>query len=150
MKVLRRLGSLAFLGYFLLQMLGCAGIKEMTRGFLGVSTRSLEKARKNAASQNFSYDYFSAYTKTLDALKGMNAYIYRKNIKKYMIAIYVSETDTTPVGIFFKEIDKDNTQIEVSSPSSYGRDAISAKLFSALAQKPSADAESTAKLPEGE
>jgi hypothetical protein len=136
MKVLTRLGSLVFLGCFLLEMLGCASIKEMTRGLMGVSTRSLEKARKNAVSKNLNYDYSTAYTKTLDALKEMQAYIYRKNISKYMIAIYVSDKDTTPVGIFFKETGKDTTQIEVSSPSSYARDVISAKLFSALSGNP--------------
>jgi hypothetical protein len=40
------------------------------------------------------------------------------------------------VGIFFKEIDKENTQIEVFSPSCYARDLISAKLFSALSGNP--------------
>ena len=136
MNVLRRLGLLAFLGCFLLEMLGCANIKEMTKGLMGISIQCLEKARKNAVSQNFNYDYSTAYNKTLNALKGMQAYIYCKNIKKYMIAIYVSETDTTPVGIFFKETGKDTTQIEVSSPSSYARDIISAKLFSILAGNP--------------
>jgi hypothetical protein len=49
-----------------------------------------------------------------------------------MIAIYVSETDTTPVGLFFKEIDKSNTQVEVSSPSTYAKELISEKVFKLL------------------
>lgn len=133
MKVSMRLGLVVFLSCVLVGTLGCASIKEMTMGFMGISTRSLEKARKDAVSQNFKYDYFTAYTKTLDVLKEIKAYVYTKNIKKHSIAIYVSEEDTTPVGMFFKEIDKENTQIEVSSPSTYARDLISAKLFSALA-----------------
>lgn len=147
MKALMRLGLVVFLSVFILQMLGCARIKETTKCFFGISTRSLEKARKDAVSKMFDYDYFTAYTKALDALGGMKAYIYAKNIKKHMIAIYVSEEDTTPVGIFFKEAGKDITQIEVSSPSSYARDAISAKLFAALAPKPAA-AKTTAEKPE--
>jgi hypothetical protein len=136
MKALKRLGLLVFSGCFLLGILGCASIKEMTNGLLGVSTRPLEEARKNSVSKNFDYDYFTVYTRTLDILKQINAYVYRKDISKYMIAIYVSETDTTPVGIFFKETGKDTTRVEVSSPSSYARDAISAKLFSGLSGNP--------------
>jgi hypothetical protein len=62
----------------------------------------------------------------------IGAYIYVKDIKKHMIAIYVSETDTTPVGLFFKEIDKSNTQVEVSSPSTYAKELISEKVFKLL------------------
>ena len=137
MKPLARLGIVIFLLCFLSGVWGCASIKEMAMGFMGISVRSLEKARKDAVSQNFNYDYLAAYTKTLDVLTKIKAYVYSKNIKKHLIAIYVSEDDTTPVGIFFKEIiDKGSTQIEVSSPSSYARDLISAKLFSALAGNP--------------
>jgi len=136
MRVLMRLGLVVFLSCFLVGTLGCASITEMARGFMGFSVRSLEKARKDAISKNFNYDYFTVYTKSLDALKEIQSYIYTKNIRKHLIAIYISEQDTTPVGIFFKEIDKDNTQIEVSSPSTYARDLISAKLFSALEIKP--------------
>lgn len=135
MEALKRLSVLVFLGCFLSVMLGCASITEMTRGFLGVSTRSLEKARKKAVSHIFDYDYFTTYTRTMDTLKKIQAHVYFKNIRKHMIAIYVSETDTTPVGIFFQEIGKNSTKIEVSSPSSFARDAISAKLFSALAER---------------
>jgi hypothetical protein len=135
MKALKRLSALVFLGCFLSGMLGCASITEMARGFLGVSTRCLQEERKNAASHIFDYDYFTAYTRTMDTLKKIQAYVYFKNIKKHMIAIYVSETDTTPVGIFFQEIGKNSTKIEVSSPSSFARDAISAKLFSALVEQ---------------
>ncbi len=136
MKALTRLGLAVVLGCLVSATAGCASLKEMTRGFMGISTRSLEEARKDAVAKNFPYDYFTAYTKTLDALKTMHAYVYSKDISKYMIAIYVSESDTTPVGIFFKETGKDATQIEVSSPSSFARDMISAKLFSTLYGNP--------------
>lgn len=136
MKAWLRLGLLIFAGCFLLQMLGCASIKEMTRGFLGISTKELEETRKDAVSRNFDFDYFTTYTKSLDALKAMATYVYSKDIKKHMIAVYVSEEDTTPVGIFFREAGKDITQVEVSSPSSFARDLISARLFSVLAGNP--------------
>ena len=119
--------------YFLLfTLFGCASIKEMARGFAGISTKILEDDRPNAIVKTLNYDYFTSYTKTLDILKQLKAYIYAKDIKKHMIAIYVSEQDTTPVGIFFKEIDAKNTQLEFSSPSTYAKELISSKVFSAL------------------
>lgn len=135
MKRLRRCWIIALLGYCVVVLLGCATIIEGAKGFMGISTKALEKARKDAVIMTFNYDYFTCYTKTLDILKLMGAYIYVQNIKKHMIAIYVSEADTTPVGLFFKEIDAANTQVEVSSPSTYAKEFISGKLSSVLGKK---------------
>ena len=114
---------------------GCASIKEALKGFAGVSTKELEAGRKSAIVKTFDCDYFTAFTKILDALKEMSAYIYTQDIKKHMIAIYVSQKDTTPVGIFFKEISAATTQVEVSSPSTFAKELISGKLFQALSPK---------------
>jgi hypothetical protein len=111
---------------------GCSSVKEYSKGFLGVSTKVLEEGRKNAKTKTFNFDYFTAFTKTLDALKNIDAYIYAKDIKKHMIAVYVSSADTTPVGIFFQEIDAANTQVEVSSPSTYAKELMANRLFKAL------------------
>ncbi len=121
--------------YCFIALLGCATIIEGTKGFMGISTRSLEKARKDAIMKTFNYDYFTCYTKTLDILKSMGAYVYMQSIKKHMIAIYVSESDTTTVGLFFKEVDSANIQVEVSSPSTYAKEFIAGKVFSALDKK---------------
>lgn len=112
--------------------IGCATIKEASKGFLGISTRSLEEARKGAIIKVFNYDYSACYAKTLEILTRMDAYIYVQNIKKHMIAIYISENDTTPVGIFFKEINPANTQVEVSSPSTYAKEFVAKDVFSVL------------------
>jgi len=114
---------------------GCETIKEGVKGFLGVSTRALEKGRKNAIAKTFDYDYFTSYTKTLDTLKIMDTYIYEQSIKKHMIAFYLSQTDTTPAGVFFKEIDANKTEIQVSSPSTYAKEYISRRLFAILDKK---------------
>jgi len=120
---------------FVISTMGCATITEGVKGFAGVSTRALEDNRKTAITKAFNYDYFTCYTQTLDILKRMQAYIYMQSIKKHMIAIYVSEQDTTPVGLFFKEIDATNTQVEVSSLSTYAKEFISGKVFSVLDKK---------------
>lgn len=111
---------------------GCAVIKEGVRSVGGVSVKMLEKERKNALVKTIAYDYSASYARTVEILKHLNAYIYMQDIKKQMIAIYLSEQDTTPVGLFFKEIDRNHTQIEVSSPSVYAKETIFAKLISSL------------------
>ena len=135
MKIIKRYCSIVLLFYCSIVLLGCATLWEGTKGLAGVSTRALEDNRKSAITKTFNYDYFTCYTKSLDILKHMNAYIYMQSIKKHMIAIYVSEQDTTPVGLFFKEIDATNTQVEVSSPSTYAKEFISGKVFSVLDKK---------------
>ena len=112
--------------------ISCATIKETAKGAAGISTKVLEDGRVNAIAKNFNFDYFTGYTKSLDALKEMGAYIYKQSLKEHMIAVYVSKRDTTPVGIFFKEISANNTLVEVSSPSLTAKALISARLFKSL------------------
>jgi hypothetical protein len=122
-------------GFLISALLGCQTLKEGTKGFLGVSTRSLEEARSNAIVKTFSYDYNACYTMAKDILKHMKSYVYADEPKKHMVAFYISEQDTTPVALFFKEIDKANTQVEVSSLSTYAREFISEKVLSVLDKK---------------
>lgn len=111
---------------------GCATVIEGSKEFAGVSTKVLEENRKDAITKTFNCDYFTCYTRTSDILKHIGAYIYAQDIQKHMIAIYVSGQDTTPVGIFFKEIDGSHTQVEVTSPSTYAKELIVGRLFGAL------------------
>ena len=112
--------------------ISCATMQETGKGIAGTSTKVLEEGRANAITKDFRYDYFTSYTKSLDALRDMSAYIYTQSLKGHMIAVYVSRRDTTPVGIFFKELDATNTQVEVSSPSLTAKGLISARLFKSL------------------
>lgn len=114
---------------------GCAKVKEATRGFLGISTNELEKSRKNAITKTFNLDYSTCYNKAKETLKHIGAYIYTVNPSKKLIAVYVSSEDTTPVGIFFKEIDFANTQIEISSPSSAAKEQIAKGVFAGFEDK---------------
>jgi hypothetical protein len=113
----------------------CSILKENIKGLFGVSVVALEESRVNAIKKTFSRDYTGLYTEALDGLKSIGVYIYTQDIKKKLIAGYVSDTDTTPVGIFFQEIDKNNTQVEVSSPSTAAKEFISNKLFLTLEAK---------------
>jgi len=115
-------------------LLGCATIKEMGKGFAGVSTQVLEDKRKDALKKSFALGYNDCYVKVKGILKTKDkeSYIYAEDPKKKMIAIYVSQQDTTPVGIFFTEETGANTLIEISSPSIYAKEEIANRIFSGL------------------
>lgn len=115
----------------LLLMLALAGC-ETTKSFLGISTKNVEASRVNAVSKIFNLDYRACFEKAEAALKEIGCYIYEK--KTDMIACYRSPSDTTVVGIFFKEIDSVNIEVQVSSPSSVVRDEIADKLFLKIGQ----------------
>lgn len=117
---------------FFLTLFGCSTIKETVKRIAGVSTKVLEDSRKDAIKKIFNYDYNTCYNKVKAAVTERGSYIYAEDPKKQMLAIYVSESDTTAVGIFFKEIDALNTQIEVSSPSTYAKELIAKRVFSVL------------------
>ncbi|MFH0827445.1 MAG: hypothetical protein V1923_06170 [Candidatus Omnitrophota bacterium] len=114
---------------------GCASMKEAARGVAGVSTKVLEEGRKNAIMETVHLDYATCFAKTLEALKKQGAYVYYQDMKKHMMAFYVSDEDTTPVGVFFKEIDAQNTQWEVSSPSNHAKELFAKHLSSAFNPK---------------
>ena len=122
-------------GYLLsTALLGCATVKEMGKGFVGVSTQILEEKRKDALKKSYALDYNRCYLKVKDILsqKDKQAYIYAEVPKEKLIAIYLSPTDTTPVGIFFTENPGGNTLIEISSPSIYAKEEIADRIFTGI------------------
>ena len=113
-------------------MPGCASIKEAARGFTGVSTKVLEDGRKDAIVETIPMGYDACFTKVMESLKSHGAYVYAGDAKRHMLAFYVSDQDTTPVGIFFKELDAQSTQWEISSPSSYAKELMARILSKAF------------------
>lgn len=127
----------------LLLLTGCAAVKdaavEGAKSVAGVSTMALEDNRKNAIKKTFNYNADVCYNESKRILKNMGCYIYAQEPQKKMLAAYISELDTTPVGIFFKVVDADNAQVEVSSPSTFGKEFVSKRLFMALENLKSSD-----------
>ncbi len=112
---------------------GCgAGLKENLRGVAGVSTKILEDNLAGATAKEFNQDYPAVYSRTLKILKDIKAYIYSEDKTKNLVAIYVSEEDTTPVGIFFRAMKKGKTQVLISSPSHFAQELIAGKIFAGL------------------
>jgi len=109
-------------------VLGCAGLVESTRGILGVSTKVLEDGRKNAIKKLYPADY-AMCKKTVDGVLADNkAYVYSSNESKKMVAFYLSDSDTTPVGVFFIVKGDALTEVSVSSPSRYAKELIADKI----------------------
>lgn len=116
------------LGYCVISLGGCVTIKETAKGIAGISTKVLEENRKEAIIKTFNYGHEACYNNVRAILEEKGSYIYAQDPQKLMMAIYVSSQDTTPVGLFFKEIDAVSTRIEISSPSVYAREFIAARL----------------------
>ncbi|MFA4989836.1 MAG: hypothetical protein WC576_03600 [Candidatus Omnitrophota bacterium] len=112
---------------------GCVGPKEACKGFLGISTKVLEDGRQNALKKEFSCDLITCHNAVRSILKKNKSYIYADNLEKDMLAIYISEEDTTPVGIFLTGTGKDRTLVEITSPSTYGKELIAKIIFTGLA-----------------
>lgn len=116
--------------------LGCATVKEMGKGFIGVSTQVLEEKRKDALKKSFVLDYHGCYVKVKEILKGKEkekeSPIYAEDLQKKMLAIYFSQVDTAPVGIFFTVEAENKTLIEVSSPSIYAKEEIANRIFTGI------------------
>lgn len=139
MKILKTLRMILLWGCCVITVSGCAGVKECAKGFAGISTRVLEEGRKEAIAMTFDYDYAALYARAKEILTRTHSYIYAQSQAKHMIAFFVSEWDTTAVGIFFKEIEANKTEIQVSSPSTYAKELIAGRISSVLEGKVTLD-----------
>lgn len=117
---------------FVILISGCTTLEKVASEALGTSTRTVEETRQDAIKEIFRFDFNTCYEKSKEILKDINTYIYAQKKEEKLIAVFVTEVDTTPVGVFFKEIDANNTQVEVSSPSGYAKELIATKLFARL------------------
>ncbi len=115
---------------------GCVSPKEAAKGFLGVSTKVLEDKKAEGIAKTFDVDIKDSYLKIYETLKTINAYIYSEDKTKNFIAIYVSEADTTPVGIFLTDKESVKTEILISSPSRIAKETIAKEVFAAFEVSP--------------
>ncbi|MDD5655344.1 MAG: hypothetical protein WC478_04670 [Candidatus Omnitrophota bacterium] len=124
-------------------LFGCSGFKEHMKGFMGISTREIEAGRQTAVTRTVDYDYGTTYKMTLEALKYLGSYVYAGDMNKHMLAVYRSETDTTPVGVYFTAMSASATRIEVSSPSTFTKNEVARRIFAQFEKK-----EGTAQVPQ--
>ena len=118
---------------------GCATPVELLKGFLGISTKELEEGRPDALVKVFDYNYDTCYKKVSSIIKAMpKVSIYAQD--KGVIAFYYIDPNTTPVGVFFKEIDPAHTQVEISSRDSNAKEWVAKNVFSETVLKATPDA----------
>lgn len=107
---------------------GCAAVTETGKGLAGISTKVLEDNKGNAIRKTYPLDLAKCSEMVEGLLSDIKAYIYARSDEKRMLAFYVSERDTTPVGIFFVPQDNGSTEVLVSSPSRYAKEVIADKI----------------------
>jgi hypothetical protein len=108
---------------------GCAGLTEAGRGIAGVSTKVLEDGRKNAIKRSFAVDHAKCLEIVNGVLADSKVYVYARKDAQKMIAFYMTQADTTPVGVFFTVKGPVSTEVAVSSPSRYAKEFIADKIF---------------------
>jgi len=108
---------------------------EVFKALFAVSTRELEKSKRDALVKVFDCDYKTCYDKTLAIVKMMpDTDIYLQ--KKDLIAVYCVSLNSTPAGIFFEEVDATRTKVLISSASSSAKEWVASNVFSGKVQKP--------------
>ncbi|MBU0895296.1 MAG: hypothetical protein KJ584_01730 [Candidatus Omnitrophica bacterium] len=108
---------------------GCATSCNVWREIAGTSIKGVEDARVDAMKKILNYDYKTCYEKVEAFLKKMPyVSVYYKD--KGMIAIYVTNPNTTSVGIFFAVTDAGHTQVDVSSESTPTKEWVANSIFS--------------------
>lgn len=113
----------------------CARPTEIFKAFFAVSTAELEDLRKNALVKVFDEDYPSCYERIKGIIKKMpDTSIYAE--KKGMIAVYCLSLNSTPVGIFFTEVEPSRTKVELSSASTPAKNWVASNVFSGKVQDP--------------
>ena len=125
---------IVLLSYCAAGLLGCASLKERVKEgakqFLAISTKEIENVRDEAIVRIVDCDYSSCYERVQQRLAAIGSYIYAR--EKDLIAVYISETDTTPAGIFFKEIDGQKTELAIASPAKDTKEYLAENIFSAF------------------
>lgn len=127
---MKRILIIGLLLFLIFEVCGCAGIKEGFKGFLGISTKDIEGVREKAIVKIVDYDYATCYQRVEARLTEIGSYIYAKDDD--LIAVYISKTDTTPAGVFFKKVDENKTQLEITSPAQDTKEYLAEKIFSVL------------------
>ena len=127
---MRHICIIALLSYCIVGFLGCASLKEGIKQFLAISTKEIENVRDEAIVRIVNCDYSSCYKKIEERLAEIGSHIYAR--RQDLIAVYISQTDTTPAGIFFKEIDEHKTELAIASPAKDTKEYLAENIFSAF------------------
>ena len=136
MKLLNRVKRIIVV--FLLFFLGCSPL-EISR-LLGAGTRPFKEQGKVYA-KIFDSDFFSCYEQITRDLKEMQTSFYRGSREQSFIVVthfngvFAQCSEATEVAIFFTEVDKVKTKVEVTSLNYSLAEFVASKLFDDLEKK---------------
>lgn len=125
--------------FLIISLAGCANtranIVEAAKCVAGFSTKVLDDQRPNAIKKTFALDLKDCSALIRDTLTRTHSYIYAEDQKRNFTAIYLSEAETTPVGIYLTAVDAARTQVEVSSPSTYAKETVLKRISQSVDNK---------------
>ena len=119
---------------------GCCSIKNLPDYIAGTYVKQPEEGTPGRYIETFDYPYPICFEKVIDTLKELGVPVRYKSMRKRMILawyfnkIYGRTIDTTKVGIYFKKITSEKTQVDVAC-GNYGLAKFaSEKIFQELQQ----------------
>ena len=105
-----------------------AGVDQGLKALVGFATSEVEESRPRAYAKTFNYDFNACYSMVEGIFSKMpKTTIYAKS--EYMIAVYYTDPNTTPVGVYIVQAGSGRTQVQVSSPSSSAKEWVAKNLF---------------------
>ena len=115
---------------------GCARIQETTKVIWGSSTRALDEARSEAISKVYHCRYEECFREVMKIAELEKFVIFIKDkIKKHIVFMGIKgSVNTTEVGVFFIELNDEETRVEVSSLSTNAKKKVSEMIFPQLGQ----------------
>ena len=130
------------IGIFLVfLLLGCHGRGHLIGYTLGTYVSQPEEGEEGRHSETFDCAWEDCYQDVQDVLKDMDVLIFHRDKRRKMISamyfdkIYKNCIDTTEVGIFFKEIEQDKTQVDVACGNYDLAEFASEKIYLGLSEK---------------
>lgn len=108
-----------------------------TARLAGMSLKTF-KTKGKVSSQTFEKDKATCYKQAEKIIKDLEAILYRGSLKKEFIVsmgynqIFPAASYSTEVALFFQEIDKNKTKIQISSLNHNLSEFISEKIFNEL------------------
>ena len=118
-----------------LSLSGCASsVSNIPASLAGINIRDLEGARADGRIETVPLSYDDAYNKVTDIITDNKLVVFRTSKKdQYIVFIGLpKQTNTTRVGVFFKPISDNSTEITVSCLSDTALAKAAALVFSQI------------------
>ena len=130
--------NIIFILFSIIILTGCSTIKDVSRNFMGTSTRELEAGKTESIYQVYPCDLAACFAAVSEVAHNNKYYVFMKDEVRGLVVLMDIPgcVDTTEVGVFLTELPKQQgVKIELSSRSSPAKKAVAKTLFSDLSDK---------------